>query len=355
MRPIVEFRFRALVAVVATASACASKPPERADQASHGPAAGALIASVEASPAGPAPAGMVWIPGGTFSMGCERCGMPDALPVHRVTVSGFWIDETPVTNAQFLRFVEATGYLTVAERRPDPKAFPGVPPAELRPGSLVFSPPAWPVALDDLSRWWRYVSGASWKQPEGPRSTLQGREEHPVVHVAWEDALAYLKWAGKRLPTEAEYEYAARGGLEGALYAWGNDLKPGGKWASNVWQGRFPDENRSEDGFVGTAPVRAFPPNGFGLYDMGGNVWQWCSDWYRPDYYAVLAASTSPARNPGGPDASYDPQEPGAAKRVVRGGSFLCSESYCTRYLVGSRGKAEISTGASNLGFRAVR
>jgi formylglycine-generating enzyme required for sulfatase activity len=306
-------------------------------------------------PPGSAPEGMVWIAGGTFSMGCEQCGMPDALPVHPVTVSGFWMDRTPVTNAQFEAFVKATGYVTVAERTPDPKDFPGVPPEALQPGSLVFTPPASSVPLDDPSRWWAYVPGANWRHPEGPGSTIVGREDHPVVHVAWEDAAAFAKWAGARLPTEAEYEFAARGGLDGSLYAWGDELQPGGRWAANIWQGEFPDKNTGEDGYTGTSPVTAFPPNGYGLYDMGGNVWQWCADWYAPDTYRKLAAVGTPARDPRGPDASFDPQEPGVRKRVVRGGSYLCTAQYCTRYLVGSRGKAEVSSGASNLGFRTVR
>jgi formylglycine-generating enzyme required for sulfatase activity len=341
-----------IVAVVAGASCASHHAPSAAE-----PATGAnAVASIDsAPPPGPAPEGMVWVPGGTFWMGCEQCGMPDTLPVHLVTVRGFWMDATPVTNAQFEAFARATGYVTVAERRPDPKDLPGVPPDQLVAGSAVFTPPTKPVPLDDPLRWWRYVPGASWKHPEGPSSTIKGREDHPVVHIAWEDAVAYATWASKRLPTEAEYEFAARGGLDRNLYAWGNELEPGGRWAANIWQGEFPNGNSGEDGYVGMSPVRAFPPNGFGLYDMGGNVWQWCSDWYTPDYYERLATSATPALDPKGPDVSFDPQEPGAAKRVVRGGSYLCSDQYCTRYLVGSRGKAEVRSGASNLGFRTVR
>ncbi len=293
---------------------------------------------------------MVWIPGGEFSMGCDGCGMPDALPVHRVYVSGFWMDRTPVTNAEFERFVAATGYVTVAERKPDPRQFPNVPPEMLVPGSAVFAPPSAPVALDNHLQWWRYVPGANWRHPDGPQSTLDGRANHPVVHIAWDDAREYAKWAGKRLPTEAEFEFAARGGLERNLYAWGNELTPGGRAMANIWQGHFPDANSATDGYATTSPVDAFPPSGYGLYDMGGNVWQWCADWYRPDAYTASAS-----RNPQGPDDSYDPEEPDTKKRVTRGGSFLCTGSYCARYLVGSRGKAEVSSAASNLGFRLVK
>ena len=301
------------------------------------------------------PADMVWIPGGTFWMGCEACDMPDALPVHQVSVEGFWMDPTPVTNAEFERFVNATGFVTVAERQPDPKDFPGVPPDKLVAGSAVFQATSHPVPLDDPRQWWQYTPGANWTHPEGRGSSVRDRPDHPVVHIAFEDALAYARWAGKRLPTEAEFEFAARGGLDRNRYPWGNELTPGGKAVANTWQGRFPAKDRGEDGYTGTSPVTAFPPNRFGLYDMGGNVWQWCADWYRPDYYAALARAGPLANNPHGPGGSYDVQEPGAAKRVVRGGSYLCTDQYCARYLVGSRGKAEVSSGASNLGFRLVR
>jgi sulfatase modifying factor 1 len=326
-----------IVASVVT-TACGAPPP----------AAGTARASADPH------AGMVWIPGGEFWMGCEDCGMPDALPLHLVSVDGFWMDATPVTNEQFGRFVTATHYITVAERQPDPKEFPGVPPSALQPGSVVFTRPTHPVSLDDYSQWWTYVPGASWRHPEGLSSDLNGRAHHPVVHVAWEDANAYAKWAGKRLPTEAEFEFAARGGLDRNRYPWGDELKPGGKVPANIWQGRFPDVNSGEDGYVTTSPVTAFPPNGYGLYDVGGNVWQWCADWYRPDYYRTFRRPTVAAHAPRGPEASFDPDEPAAQKRVTRGGSFLCSGEYCSRYLVGSRGKAEIRTGLSNLGFRVV-
>jgi formylglycine-generating enzyme required for sulfatase activity len=243
--------------------------------------------------------------------------------------------------------------VTVAERPLNPRDFPGVPKEKLVSGSAVFNETHEAVPLDNPMQWWRYVAGASWKQPEGPGSSIAKRPDHPVVHVAYEDVQAYAKWAGKRLPTEAEFEFAARGGLDRALYPWGNELAPGGKPAANIWQGQFPARNSGEDGYAGTSPVTAFPPNAFGLYDMGGNVWQWCADWYRPDTYASRTAEVT--RNPQGPENSFDPTEPGAAKRVLRGGSYLCTDQYCARYLVGSRGKSEITSGASNLGFRLVR
>jgi sulfatase modifying factor 1 len=343
--------------------ASSSTPPSSDPHAGHGAgnlsaspapsdAASAAVAVInETPPPGPAPAGMVWIPGGTFWMGCEDCQMPDALPLHPVTVDGFWMDETPVTNAQFEKFVMATGYQTIAERKPDPKDFPGADAKMLVPGSAVFTAPGRDVPLDDYLQWWRYVPGANWRRPEGPRSTINA--DHPVVQIAWEDAMAYAKWAGKQLPTEAEFEFAARGGLDRHRYAWGNDLRPGGRWPANIWQGRFPSQNTYEDGYARTSPTKAFPPNGFGLYDVGGNVWQWCSDWYRPDYFQTQAGHTR--RNPQGPADSFDPQEPGIPKRVQKGGSFLCSDQYCVRYLVGSRGKGASDSGSSNVGFRCVQ
>jgi formylglycine-generating enzyme required for sulfatase activity len=301
---------------------------------------------------------MVWIPDGEFIMGCEYPGMGDAQPLHRVRLKGFWMDRTEVTNEQFERFVAATGYLTVAERTPDweemkkqlPPDTPKPPADKLVPGSLVFTPPRESVSLENHTQWWSWVPGANWRHPEGPGSDLQGREQHPVVHVCWEDAAAYARWANKRLPTEAEWEYAARGGLDRKLYCWGDELKPGGKWMANIWQGQFPYENTEEDGYRGTAPVGSFPPNGYGLHDMAGNVWEWCADWYQPDYYLH-----SPTDDPQGPPDSYDPHEPGIPKRVQRGGSFLCSDLYCTRYLPGARGKGAPDSGASHIGFRCVR
>ena len=308
---------------------------------------------------GSAPEGMVWIPGGEFSMGIlDPRGAPeggmqsmaDARPIHRVYVDGFWMDKTDVTNEEFAKFVNATGYVTVAERKPRAEDYPGAPPEKLVAGSVVFTPPDHPVSLDDHFQWWSYVAGANWRHPSGPGTNIKGKEKYPVVQVAYEDAQAYAKWAGKRLPTEAEWEFAARGGLSGNLYAWGNEFRPHGKWMANTHQGQFPIEDQGADGFAGMAP-----PNGYGLYDMAGNVWQWTSDWYRPDYYEQLVAEGGIARNPQGPDSSYDPSEPGERKRVLRGGSFLCTRQYCSRYLVGSRGRGEVSTGTNHVGFRCVR
>lgn len=293
---------------------------------------------------------MVYIPGGTFQMGTDDPAFPDAHPVHKVSVKEFWMDEHEVTNAEFEKFVKAANYVTVAERQLDPKDYPGVAAESLVPGSGVFSPPGQPVTLDNPLQWWRYVPGASWKHPFGPESNITGKENDPVVHVGYEDALAYAKWAGKRLPTEAEWEYAAQGKQPGLKYYWGNELKPGGKWMANIYQGDFPNKDKGEDGFVGIAPVKSFTANGYGLYDMDGNVWEWCNDLYRPDYY-----EKSPKDNPEGPDDSYDPDEPNAVKRVQRGGSFLCSDQYCIRYRPGSRGKGEVSSGSDNLGFRCVK
>ncbi len=277
----------------------------------------------------------------------------DSRPVHRVYIDGFYMDKTDVTNAEFARFVKATGYITVAERKPRAEDYPGAPPENLVAGSVVFAAPDHPVPLDNYFQWWTYVPGANWRHPEGPKTSIVGKDNYPVVHIAYEDAEAYARWAGERLPTEAEWEFAARGGLSGRLYAWGDELRPHGKWMANTFEGHFPNRNSGDDGFVATSPVKSFPPNGYGLYDMAGNVWQWTSDWYRPDYYARLAAD-GVVRNPQGPDAAYDPAEPGHAKRVQRGGSFLCTDQYCSRYMVGTRGKGDIDTGTNHLGFRCV-
>ncbi len=283
--------------------------------------------------------------------------MNDARPIHRVSVDPFWMDRVEVTNRQYAAFVKATGYVTVAERTPTAAEFPGAPPQNLVAGSTVFSPTKQAVPLDNHFRWWSYVKGASWRQPEGPKSTVEGREDYPVIHIAYDDAEAFAKWAGKRLPTETEWEFAARGGLAGKLYAWGDDLQLGGKWMANTWQGKFPLKDTGEDGFAGVAPVAKFPPNGYGLFDMAGNVWEWCSDWYRPDGYAECTADAlgRVARNPQGPASSFDPFEPREPKRVHRGGSFLCTEEYCTRYMIGSRGKGEVKTASNHLGFRCVK
>lgn len=298
-------------------------------------------------------AGMVRVPGGTFEMGCDDPSFPDAQPVHLVRLRSFWIDRTEVTNKQFARFVEATGYVTVAERTPQAKDFPDAPPENLVPGALVFSPPGADVRLADPHSWWRYVPAASWRHPEGPGSNLDGRWDHPVVQVAWEDAAAYARWAGKRLPTEAEFEYAARGGLVRKRFAWGDELTPGDRWMANTWQGRFPTDNSAGDGFKTTAPVASFAGNGYGLYDLTGNVWEWCSDWYRADYYKTCASGAM-LSNPEGPADSYDPLEPGEKKKVQRGGSFLCTDQYCARYLVGARGKGEVKSAYCHVGFRCA-
>ncbi len=293
---------------------------------------------------------MVWIPAGKFQMGSDDVSFPDAQPVHEVSLNGFWMDEHEVTNAEFAKFVKETGYITIAERPLDPKDYPGVPVENLVIGSPVFAPPANDVSLDDPGRWWKYVAGASWYHPHGPASSIKNRPNDPVVQVCYEDAIAYAQWAGKRLPTEAEWEYAARAGKENKKYYWGDELKPSGKWIANIFQGKFPNNNSLEDGFDFLAPVKSFPPNSYGLYDMEGNVWEWCSDYYRPDYY-----KTSEKHDPKGPADSFDPGEPNVVKRVVRGGSFLCSDQYCIRYKAGSRGKGEIKSASNNLGFRCVK
>ncbi len=315
-------------------------------------------------PVGSVPEGMVWIPGGEFSMGAAdsptdgMVGMQateDSRPVHRVYVDGFYMDKTDVTNAQFAKFVAATHYVTVAERTPTAEEFPGAPPENLVAGSVVFSPPDHAVPLTDHFQWWSYVQGANWRHPSGPNSSIRGKENYPVVQVAYEDAEAFAKWAGKRLPTEAEWEFAARGGLSGKPYVWGDTFRPNGKWMANTHQGHFPNTDTGADGYKGLSPVAHYPANGYGLYDMAGDVWQWTSDWYRPDYYRELAASGGVARNPQGPTNPYDPAEPNQSKKVHRGGSYLCTDQYCSRYIVGTRGKGEVSTGTNHLGFRCVR
>jgi formylglycine-generating enzyme required for sulfatase activity len=288
-------------------------------------------------------------------MGTDDAQMPDTRPWHRVYVDGFWIDKTEVTNNQFAQFVRATGYVTVAERKPKPRDYPGIPPDNLVVGSVVFSPPDHLVEFSDNLQWWGYIAGANWRHPEGPQSDIKQRMRHPVVQVAYEDAVAYAKWAGKRLPTEAEFEFASRGGLDRKRYDWGDEFMPGGKYMANTFQGHFPENNTAEDGYKTTAPVASFPANGYGLFDMAGNVWQWTSDWYRPDYYQALAVTNDIVTNPQGPPDSLDPSEPGVPKRVHRGGSFLCTPQYCTRYIAGARGKGAIDTGTNHLGFRCVR
>jgi len=306
---------------------------------------------------------MAWIPGGEFSMGnANPAGMEDggketmndARPVHRTYVKGFFMDATEVTNAEFAAFVKSTGYVTVAEQKPTREEFPGAPEENLVAGSVVFKGSG-TTDLSNHYQWWDYVHGANWRHPLGPGTDLKGKENYPVVHVAWEDAAAYAKWAGKRLPTEAEWEFAARGGKSGDLYTWGNQFKPNGKWMANIFEGRFPATDDGLDGYTGIAPVKQYPANGYGLYDMAGNVWEWCNDWYRNDYYQALVAQSEVVKNPKGPADSYDPQEPREKKKVQRGGSFLCTDQYCTRYMVGTRGKGEYRSATNHVGFRCVK
>lgn len=304
--------------------------------------------------------GMVFIRGAEFTMGAsDKEGRADEYPQHKVKLSSYWIDVTEVTNVSFKRFVDATGYKTTAERAPDwnemqkqlPPGTPKPPDSVFVAASLVFYQPKQISSLNDASQWWRWVKDADWKHPHGPNSSIKGKENYPVVHVSWDDAMAYCKWAGKRLPTEAEWEYAARGGLEDAIYPWGNEALEKGKSKANTWQGNFPIKNNNTDGFYGLAAVKQFKPNGFGLYDMAGNVWEWCSDWYRPDYYETSGSLTT---NPQGPKDSYDPMEKEVPKRVVRGGSFMCNSSYCKGYRVTSRMKTSADTGLEHTGFRCV-
>jgi formylglycine-generating enzyme required for sulfatase activity len=306
-----------------------------------------------------APSEMVWIEGGTFRMGSDR-HYPEERPSHRVTVSGFFIDPTPVTNAQFRAFVEATGHVTVAEIAPDPKDYPGARPEMLKAGSLVFTPPNHRVAdFRNWKQWWAFQFRANWRRPYGPGSSIKGLDHHPVVHVAYADALAYARWAGKALPTEAEWEFAARGGLEDAEFAWGNELNPEGRQMANTWQGEFPTQNLALDGFERTSPVRTFPPNGYGLYDMIGNVWEWTVDFWSTQHTADAAKSCCIPEDPrGGPaEASYDPAHARLQipRKVVKGGSHLCAPNYCRRYRPAARHAQPVDSSMSHVGFRCVR
>lgn len=305
--------------------------------------------------------GMVLISGGTFAMGGDNSqASSDEYPKHQVQVKSFYIDVTEVTNAQFQQFIEATGYITTAERKPDWEELKKtVPPGTLKPAdslliaaSLVFRPTTGPVDLHDYNQWWSWVAGADWKHPEGPGSTIKGRENYPVVQVSWFDAIAYCRWAGKRLPTEAEWEFAARGGLSNNIYPWGNEHINSGKAKANSWEGKFPYRNDKKDGYLTLAPVKSFSPNKYGLYDMAGNVWEWCYDWYDAGYYATLTGVTV---NPQGPQKSNDPDEPYTPKRSLRGGSFLCNDSYCSGYRVARRMKSSPDTGLEHTGFRCVK
>lgn len=302
------------------------------------------------------PEGMVWVPGGTFLMGSDR-HYPEEAPAHRVTVDGFWMDCCAVTNDQFRRFVEETGYVTVAERVPDPADYPGAKPELLVPASVVFRPPRHRVDLRNHFNWWAYVPGANWRHPFGPDSSIDGLGDHPVVHIAYEDAEAYARWAGKELPTEAEWEFAARGGLDGATYAWGDEFTPGGRFMANTWQGEFPIQNLALDGFEWTAPVRSFPPNGYGLYEMIGNVWEWTSDWYQPHSEAVHSTCCARMNPRGGErERSIDPRTPAIRipRKVIKGGSYLCAPNYCRRYRPAARVAQPVDTSTCHLGFRCI-
>jgi len=300
---------------------------------------------------------MIWIPGGEFLMGSNDF-YPEERPAHRVFVDGFWMDAHLVTNDEFREFAERTGHATMAERQPDPVDYPGADPALVVPGSLVFQRPPGPVPLDDIRAWWAYVPGASWRCPDGAGSTLNGRERHPVTHVACEDAEAFAQWAGAELPTEAEWEFAARGGLEGSIYVWGDEFAPDRRPLANTWQGRFPWENLRLDGYEGTSPVCAFPPNGYGLYDMAGNVWEWTSDLFTARHSAQPDKACCTPRNP----RVRSPEQSRAAgmpdghipRRVVKGGSYLCAPNYCLRYRPAARQGQAIDTSACHIGFRCI-
>ncbi len=312
---------------------------------------------------GSPPPGMVWIPGGEFSMGANDppdmnpVGMKatlDSRPIHRVYVDGFFMDKTDVTNAEFARFVKATGYVTVAERKPRAEDYPGAPPENLVAGSVVFSPPNHPVPLNNHLQWWDYVPGANWRHPTGPGSDIKGKDSYPVVQIAYPDAEAYMKWAGKRLPTEAEWEFAARGGMAGKPFVWGDSFKRGGKWMANTHQGHFPDHDTGEDGYAGIAPVAKYPAKPIWAVRHGRQRVAVDQRLVSSRLLSAAGVGGGVARNPQGPDSSFDPLEPGQQKKVHRGGSFLCTDQYCSRYIVGTRGKGEISTGTNHLGFRCV-
>jgi sulfatase modifying factor 1 len=302
-------------------------------------------------------ADMVFVHGGEFRMGSDS-HYPEEAPTHRVSVGGFWIDSAPVTNRQFRKFVNATRHVTFAEITPKAEDYPGALPHMLKAGSLVFSPPKEPVDLKDWSQWWRFKFGADWRRPYGPRSSISGMGDYPVVHVAYRDAEAYAHWAGKELPTEAEWEFAARGGLEGAEYSWGDEFTPDGKQMANTWQGAFPQQNLNQDGFERTSPVRSFPPNGYGVYDMIGNVWEWTTDFWSTRHPADAPKACCVPQNPrGGAEAqSYDPCQPEIRipRKVLKGGSHLCAPNYCKRYRPAARHAEPIDTSTSHVGFRCV-
>ena len=300
---------------------------------------------------------MLWVPGGTFRMGSEK-HYPEERPVHRVTVDGFWMDKSPVTNARFRAFVEDTGHVTFAEIIPDAADYPGALPEMLYAGSLVFTKPPGPVDLRAMANWWQYLRGANWREPRGPGSTIDGLDDHPVVHVTFGDAEAFARWEQKELPTEAEWEFAARGGLDGAAYSWGHDFMPKDVPMANTWQGEFPWQNLATDGYGGTSPVTAFPPNGYGLHDLIGNVWEWTTDWYEPKHPAEAVKACCIPRNPrsGREEASYDPSDPAIRipRKVLKGGSHLCAPNYCRRYRPAARFPEPVDTSTSHVGFRCI-
>jgi len=320
-----------------------------------------LVQGNDASPIEPRSAppfpGMVWIPGGTFLMGSDK-HYPEERPAHRVTVDGFWMDRAPVTNEGFARFVEATGHVTFAEIPPNPDDYPGALPEMIYAGSLVFVKPTGPIDRRNIGNWWQFMKGADWRHPYGPDSSIEGLEQHPVVHVSFADAEAFATWEGKNLPTEAEWEFAARGGLEGAPYAWGDEFLPDEHHMANTWQGEFPWENTARDGYERTSPVGSFPPNGYDLSDMIGNVWEWTTDFYQPKHPNEVMKACCVPRNPRGPraDESYDLTQPEIKipRRVIKGGSHLCAPNYCRRYRPAARFPEPVDTSTCHVGFRCI-
>ncbi len=351
---------RCLTPVLASVllAGCDNKPAASTRDVPVSPSGSSALVAPAVDPATQVPAGMVWVPGGTFHMGSTR--RPLEGPVHTVTVDGFYMDGTEVTNVQFGAFVSATGYVTTAEKSPTPDTLPGVSPAEFQklvddgmiaPGANNFRPTQGAVDLNDELQWWEYKKGADWRHPNGAGSSISGHETDPVVCVSWLDAAAYAKWAGKRLPTEAEWEFAARGGKEDQLFIWGSEFTPGGKWMANTWQGEFPWKVAADDGFPSLAPAKSYPANGYGLYDMAGNVWEWTADWFHPGYYGA-----SPAKNPQGPDVGFDPDQPeGVQTKIIRGGSWLCNDCYCEGYRPAARMKTTPDTSSNHAGFRCVK